>query len=79
MYNNKFDTETAAGYGTLLGAVLVLVFALFIGPFIVMTAWGILAPVLGLAHITFTYWEWFILCWAVRYLIKPSTTINKKS
>ena len=70
------DNETKVGcFAVVIGIVLVIA-VWFLMPYVCMVAWTAVATVWGLPM--FTYWQWFFISWAIRWLFKPSVSNTSK-
>lgn len=63
--------------GIIIGVAVAFVALMFIMPCVCMTAWGAIAAAFNLP--TFTYWQWFFISWAIRWLFKSGSGSNIKN
>lgn len=70
------DNETKVGCGVILAACAIAIALWFFMPYVCMIAWTAVAGAWGLP--VFTYWQWFFISWAIRWLFKPSVSNTNK-
>lgn len=60
-----------------VGVFAVIIAWWLLMPYICMIAWGVVAGAFGWP--VFTYWQWFFLSWAIRWLFKPGIVKTKSN
>jgi len=70
------DNETKVGCGVAFLAIAIAIALWFFMPYVCMIAWTAVAGAWGLP--VFTYWQWFFISWAIRWLFKPHVANTNK-
>lgn len=70
------DNETKIGCGGVLVGCAIVIALWFFMPYVCMVAWTAVATAWHLP--LFTYWQWFFISWAIRWLFKPSVSSTSK-
>lgn len=70
------DNETKVGCGVVFAAVVIALGLWLFMPYVCMVAWTAVATAWGLP--LFTYWQWFFISWAIRWLFKPHASSTTK-
>lgn len=69
------DNETKVGCGVVFAALAIAIALWFFMPYVCMVAWTAIATAWHLP--LFTYWQWFFISLAIRWLFKPSVSMGK--